>query len=232
MITLGYSRASAPSAQRIAEASDGRIELVRSWDADVNWGRRTGRGLNADITNAVNKRRSRELFAEHDIPAPRFFTSDEAREAVRAGITVLGRPDFHTRRQGFWVCRSEANIDRALRGRGRKRPASHFIEWVEMDREFRVHQFQGRTTRISQKLPDPVDPMKYTTIKPTIENRDHIRKAARRAVRALGLDFGTVDLFADDEQVFVLEVNTAPGLGGTTPRLWADTFINHLEGGE
>lgn len=229
MITLGYSRASAPSAHFIAEASDGRIETTRAWDADVNWGRRSGRGLNSDITNAVNKRIARELFAEHGVPAPRIFTSDEALDAVRDGITVLGRPDIHTRRQGFWVCRTIDDIEKALRGRGRKRPATHFMEWVDMEREFRVHQFQGRTLRISEKLFEGRD---YTTIKPTVENRRHIRKAARHAIRALGLDFGTIDLLADEEQVFVLEVNAAPGLGGSTPRLWAETFIDHLEGGE
>ena len=39
------------------------------------------------------------------------------------------------------------------------------------------------------------------------------------AIRALGLDFGAVDLIvkrSDPEEMYVLEVNTAPGLAGTT----------------
>ncbi|MNY81884.1 hypothetical protein D3C86_2236870 [compost metagenome] len=43
------------------------------------------------------------------------------------------------------------------------------------------------------------------------------------AVNALGLDFGAADVIWNDhrKQAFVLEVNTAPGLTGTTLEKYA-----------
>jgi D-alanine-D-alanine ligase-like ATP-grasp enzyme len=103
------------------------------------------------------------------------------------------------------------------------------MEWVDVDREFRVHVFNGKSIRVSEKDFLDEDRKQYLTIKPTVDRRRHIRDAAKEAVAALGLDFGTVDVLADDEQAFVLEVNAAPGLGGSTPRLWAEAFINWKE---
>ena len=235
MITLGYSRQSMPSALKIAEASGGQIEAVRSSVCDINWGRRwaSGDALNPLILQAVDKRRMRELFAEHDVPSPRLYSLDEAmtRLAFNAGtdspVTLIGRPDFHTRKQGFWVCDTLQQGRQAERGRGRKRAATHFVEMLYLEHEFRVHVFNGKSIRISQKKFDETGD--YTTVKPSFDRRAHIRDAAKAAVAAVGLDFGCVDILADAEHAYVLEVNAAPGLGGTMPKVWADTFINHFE---
>ena len=241
MIRLGYSGRSALSALKIAEASAGRITAVRSSDCDINWGRnRASRALNPDISNATNKRLMRELFADAGVPAPQLFTPDEARDALssaaRTGwgqpLWLIGRPDQHTRQRGMWLCESPRDVDRALRGTRRKKPATHFMEYIPAGREFRVHVLDGQSLRISQKRIDPDDPRKYTTIKPTLRRREHIRNAAKAAVEALGLDFGCVDILATGRQAWVLEVNTAPGVGGTMPTVWAEAFIRRMEDDE
>lgn len=49
------------------------------------------------------------------------------------------------------------------------------------------------------------------------KSSEAMRKTAAAAIKALGLTFGGVDLALDaDDQVFVLEVNKAPGIEGTT----------------
>lgn len=55
---------------------------------------------------------------------------------------------------------------------------------------------------------------------------DMVRQEAIKAVSALGLNFGAVDvLFKErDSKVFVLEVNTAPGLEGTTLDRYSEYF--------
>lgn len=243
-ITMSYSRASAPSARAIAEASGGKIVLVEDSRADINWGRAGAfrpERLNNNTSGTTNKRVMRELFAEHDVPAPQLFTPAEARALFEAdpanlsGVALVGRPDTHTRGLAFWLCRSVADVDRALRGTRRKAAATHFMRFVPLGHEFRVHVFNGKSIRISEKhyLTEPDTPMwkrDYETRKPPEDfPRRHLRQAAKQAVAALGLDFGAVDILADHEQAYVLEVNTAPGLGGSMPRVWAQTFINHFE---
>lgn len=237
--TLGYSQQSRPSAFRITEASEGTIVAVQH-SGDINWGRRMASGgLNADTSNAVNKRVMRELFAEHDVPTPRLFSVEATRETMAglpgAGLRLLGRPDFHTRGRGYWLCADLPAVERALRGTRRKMAATHFMEYIPLGvapKEFRVHVLKGKSIRISQKL-FTEDRKDYTTIKPDEElPRKFLRRAAIAAVEALGLDFGAVDMLASDDQtqVWVLEVNCAPGLGGSMPRVWATAFIRYMEG--
>jgi hypothetical protein len=170
MITMSYSRASAPSARAIAEASDGQIVLVDGSRARVNWGRagtnidRTPR-LNDDTSGTTNKRVMRERFAEHNVPAPQLYTPDEALYAIEHGEVyggaLVGRPDFHTRGKAFWLCRNRADVERAIRGTRRKAAATHFMRFVPLEHEFRVHVFMGKSIRISEKeyITEPDCPM-------------------------------------------------------------------------
>lgn len=240
MIRLGYSKQSEPSALRIAEASDGQIVAVRQGPCDVNWGRRRSQSarLNPDIETSVNKATMRRLFADHTVPAPHaIFDPEEALDAAHGGMRLVGRPDFHTRGRGFWLCDDDQSVERSRAGVGRKRAATHWYEYVDPElsvKEFRVHVFRGHSIRMSMK--DTVDFHDYTTVKPPEGfPKKRIRNAAKAAVAAVGLDFGVVDVLTTEDQrtVWVLEVNAAPGLGGSTPKLWADTFVNYFtEGGE
>lgn len=232
---LGYSGRSMPSALRIEEASEGRISAVRSSICDVNWGRRHAPGaLNADTTNAVNKRLMRELFEDHEVPAPKLFGPTDAQLLIDGGPPMVGRPDFHTKGRGFWVCETAEDVRRALTGTRRKMAATHFMELISPSfapKEFRVHVFLGESIRISEKK--HTEWHKYTTVRPDPDlPKRFIREAAKSAVEALGIDFGVADILTseDQTQVWVLEVNTAPGLGGSTPRLWARTLLNWQEG--
>jgi hypothetical protein len=225
MLTLCYSGKSAPSAQAIAD-QDGDIEAVRGAHGHINWGRyRADTELNPDISNVTNKRVMRELFAEHNVPMPKLYSIDEAIYAVPRGTTLVGRPDHHTKGRGFWLCTTTTELDKALRGTRKKAAATHFMEYVKADHEYRVHIFKGKSIRISEKSFFIGEDGKrdYTTVKPT-GNIKHIRKAAKKALEAVGLDFGAVDILANDTECWVLEVNAAPGLGGTMPRLYAEVF--------
>lgn len=222
MLNIVYSGKSRPSALLIAQESED-INISRTNDGDINWGRaRANTALNPDISNATNKRKMRELFEQHDVPAPSLMDAGHAIEAVLAGKVVVGRPDQHTKGRGYWLCRSTVDIKKALKGTRRKKAATHFIEYVDAPHELRVHIFLGKSIRISEKAHTEFH--KYTTIKPTIDVA-HVRSAAKQAVTALGLDFGAVDILATEDNAWVLEVNTAPGLGGSMPRVWANKFL-------
>lgn len=231
MLNIVYSGKSRPSAELLAQESED-INIARTNDGDINWGRATARTtLNPDISNVTNKRVMRELFTEHDVPMPRLMDVGQAIEAVLAGKVVIGRPDRHSKGRGMWRCRSVADIKRAITGTKRKRAATHFLEYIESEREYRVHVFKGKSIRISEK--DFDEEGKYTTAKPGAIKLARVRNAAKLAVESVGLDFGAVDILArgdDNAEVFVLEVNAAPGLGGSMPRLYAETFLRWHRG--
>lgn len=220
---IAYSKKSKISAQRIADASNGRIVAVRGGEAEIGWGVANAQTiLNSDTRNATNKRVMRNLFARYDVPMPKLYSFTD----MNWQFPCVGRPDTHMKGRGFWLCNNMTDVKRALDGTRKKKAATHFMEYVVAPREYRVHIFNGKSIRISEKAHTAFH--EYTTRKPT-HNVKHVRKAAKQAVNALGLDFGTVDILADDTNCWILEVNTAPGLGGSMPRLWADTFIKWEE---
>lgn len=225
---LCYSRKSAPTAMEISIASGGDLRAVRRNDGDINWGRaRANTELNPDTSKATNKRLMRTLFRENEVPMPRLYSQGE-----ELRFPVVGRPDTHMKGRGFWLCYNQADVIKALRGTRRKKAATHFMEYVRAPREYRVHIFKGKSIRISEKVFGSSGATAhglYTTGKPQ-HNVKHIRKAAKKAVAALGLDFGAVDILADDTNCWVLEVNTAPGLGGSMPKVYYETFKRYFEG--
>jgi glutathione synthase/RimK-type ligase-like ATP-grasp enzyme len=222
-MVITYAGRSRPGAEMLAE-QDGDIEITRSSIGDINWGRNYARTrLNPDISNATNKRRMRELFREHGVPMPELYY--DIPQSWSGYFPCVGRPDTHTKGRGFWLCRNVNDVRRALHGTRRKKAATHFMEFIRADHEYRVHIFKGRSIRISEKefYINEDGKRDYTTVRPTGRTR-HVREAAKKAVDALGLDFGAVDILATDDDCWVLEVNTAPGLGGSTPRVYVEAF--------
>lgn len=229
---ITYSGRSKPSALKML-AEDDTIVLNRGSQGDINWGRASANTkLNPDISNATNKRVMREIFAEHGVPMPKLYPlcleiHPTIPDWVKLDGEVIGRPDFHTKGRGYWKCSTVGDVRKAIIGTRKKKPATHFMEFIDAPREYRVHIFKGKSIRISEKAHTAFH--EYTTVKP---NHDvtHVRNAAKQAVNALGLDFGAVDILANDEQAWVLEVNTAPGIGGSMPKLYAETFKKYMEG--
>lgn len=233
MLTIAYSGKSKPSALAIAAAANtddysesAMLYRSSSYPVLVNWGRnRADATLNPDISNVTNKKKMRQLFAENNVPMPKLYSAEEAAVLANDGVKLVGRPDKHSKKRGFWLIKSLWDFRHATIGTRTKKAATHFMEHVEHDREYRVHIFKGKSIRISRK--EYENGNKYTTAKPGDIKLKTVREAAKLAVSAVGLDFGAVDILArgdNNEEVFVLEVNAAPGLGGSTPRLYADTF--------
>lgn len=232
---LRYSAMSRPSAEAIAaESKDIQLERGYTDGCDdtptVNWGReRITKGLNADISKATNKRVMRELFKEHGVPMPKLLAVD-GNPGFNNIITLpcVGRPDQHSRGRGFWLCNYWAEVAKAQNGTRRKAAATHFMEFIHADSEYRVHIFMDKSIRISLKNYDLEGSHEWSAVKPTCSRalRRKLRQAGKDAVKAIGLDFGAVDILTKDDDVYVLEVNTAPGLGGSLPKLYADAFLD------
>lgn len=100
-----------------------------------------------------------------------------------------------------------------------------YTKYIYKVREFRVHATQTEVLDTQQKVRDPQQEPKSWKVRSYangfIFQRKNIRPSKERddlatqAIRALGLDFGALDIIEDkDGKFYVLEVNTAPGVEG------------------
>ena len=104
--------------------------------------------------------------------------------------------------------------------------------------EYRVHVFRDQILDVQQKkkklgygngsgIRNHSNGWVYARAE--IAPTEELLSSARRAVQLLGLDFGAVDIGHRliDNQFFVFEVNTAPGLEGTTLDKYAKAIYNY-----
>lgn len=110
-------------------------------------------------------------------------------------------------------------------------------------REWRVHVFEGVITYVQKKIrrngyrEDPSyreDVRNHHTGWVYSSNfqdapPDQVLIQAHKAVSALGLNFGAVDLISKGTNAWVLEVNTAPGLTGTTLETYTHNIVEFVK---
>lgn len=100
-----------------------------------------------------------------------------------------------------------------------------YTKFIPKTHEYRVYVINGIGTRTFEKVPDPANPLKDIHKKYGIYGIDYkfvkrdaasgkVYTAAKSAIKAIGLDFGAVDLGYDKatDTCVVYEVNTAPSL--------------------
>lgn len=112
-----------------------------------------------------------------------------------------------------------------------------YTKFIPKTAEFRVHVFRGEVIDYIEKKKltgdrRPANFNKYISSinygwvfsRTGVMDVPEVRQLALKAVSALGLDFGAVDIVYADGLPYVLEVNTAPGLSGLTLIKYANAF--------
>lgn len=184
------------------------------------------------VLNSSNKLRTFELLDSKEIPIPLWCTDIETARTL-----------FDSDDKEKVVCRtllssSSGNGIVIAKSPDEVVPAPLYTLYIKKKIELRVHVVAGRVIYIQQKrrltteqleargitnrckyirnlsngyiFSGDVEPLDSTT-----ESLVYIYSLA--SIESLGLDFGAVDLIiTGDYQVYVLEVNSAPGLEGTT----------------
>jgi len=215
----------------ILRATPRQIKRHGDFDTIINWGRSerrfNGNYINEPeaVGNASDKSVAVGLFKQNKVPTPE-FTSDA--EEVRLWLTkngwdVLARTLTRASGgRGIQLLRAEENP---------KVPkAPLYTQYVKKTDEYRVHVWQGEVIDVQQKRRNKAIPDERVNWQ--IRNHDNgfiyargdvdcpkcVTDSAIRAVSALVLDFGAVDLGYNVKagECTVYEVNTAPGLEGST----------------
>lgn len=208
------------------EPPDEQLNLLIRWGSTAPVARRPSRVLNksTSIARSTDKFGALNILRDAGILVPRFVRIDEvprpSTEAFRAlgfKVPLLARNSTHTRAKDVMLCLQDLDFNRAIRW-GKE----FFVEYIPTQREYRVHVFNGNIIRVSEKVLR--NRKNYISYLRTHEHnhifkeeREPLSQAGRdiavRAVRALDLDFGAVDLLlGDDNNIYVLEVNTGPSL--------------------
>ena len=219
------------AARELAERLDGRRILpqnsryrYRNGDVVVNWGRSDFDQAPEDATfnyfvgNAIDKARSWDLFDMASVPTVE-RTSDEriANRWLDEGHTVLHRSTL-TGMGGSGITVFQTS---PLPQTGT------YVKYFKRRAEYRVHVFGDAVIDAQQKKKrNGVDASQFVRsydngwvfCRGGVEVPEVVKTAAIAAVRALGMDFGGVDVGYNEtrNQACVFEVNSAPGIEGTT----------------
>lgn len=237
-----YPYGASNAAIALAEALDGRVILRRNSryrrqlrDLVINWGASSGFD-NGPIINhpravkvATSKTATFERLAAAGVQVPAHTSDPNVARAWVAEGRVLGRDlDNGSQGRGIHVYEKGAALG----------PHRFYVKYVRKQREFRIHVMRGEVIFKQEKLKKNgvEDADKYVRShhrgwcfafhhleeKPVPEV---VLRAGVDAVRALGLDFGAVDIAWNERSgATVLEVNTAPGIEESSLVAYADAF--------
>lgn len=129
---------------------------------------------------------------------------------------AIVRPANHTRSENLHYCRSFREVYDAI-----KQCKDYYIsEYIKKDSEYRVFFCQGRILGVIRKIPVDPDAVSWGCVEQGdfkyVDWSEWPLEATQMALDAAklsGLQFGAVDLICDFTRPYVLEINTAPGLG-------------------
>jgi glutathione synthase/RimK-type ligase-like ATP-grasp enzyme len=207
----------------------------------INWGasRIDGRVIAANkwinnpdsIVKAVNKLHAFQFMAGK-VSIPDYTTDlQEAAEWLKQGFAVVERHKL-SGHSGEGI-----NIVPSEEGPGGLTAAPLYVKYVKKTQEYRIHVFQGKVFFVQRKARNKDVPDEQVNWKvrnhqngfiyahKDVNVSEDAQKQAIAAVAALGLDFGAVDIIETAKGVpYVLEVNTACGLEGTTLDKYVEQF--------
>lgn len=199
-------------------------EIVLNWGCSKSKPNARCRFLNKpeSVFLAVNKLRTFNKLSEAGVSIPEFTTDVNAAKAwLEDGKKVLARKLLESHSgNGVVVVKEVSQLPNGF---------PLYVKYFKKKHEFRVHVFNGQVI-------DFVEKRKRSGLSDTEFNKyvrsynngwvfcrdgitlpEIVKSEAIKAVQALGLDFGAVDIgMSERGRVAVFEINTSPAIEGTT----------------
>lgn len=192
------------------------------------------------VAIARNKLLTFQALQAANVSIPEFTVShDTAFDWLTEGIPFLGRRSVTASKgigiQDYFPEECEDNSRRTFD----LNPCPLYVKYIKKAAEYRVHVFRGEIIKIQQKLKrrDFDESQRDTRIRnlsngyiygtPNKEIPPDVFGQGLAAVAALGLDFGAVDVIWNrhHNRAYVLEINTAPGLEGSTVTAYVNAIF-------
>ena len=168
------------------------------------------------IEKATNKKLSRQIFEKEGVNTPKLIDGNTS--VIGLKYPIIARPLVHSKGKNFVVLN---NFDEFITFAKKDENKWYYSEFVDKVKEFRVHCAHGKILNYLEK-PNPKNGNIAWNIAQNGEAFINVKWSdynynvaieALKAITALGLDFGGVDVMLDNEgKAWVLEVNTAATL--------------------
>ena len=203
------------------------------------------------IGNASNKSTAFRAFADAGVKTVDFTTSRSTAQGwVDNGELVYARTRLQGHSgEGIIACHrdpSELGNVGGVETADSAVSAQLYTRGITSDRrEFRIHVMKGKITYVQQKKRRDgyADMPEYSGVVRNYHTgwiyatqmaqlNEEAKREALKAINALGLDYGAVDVITRREEAWVLEVNTAPGMTGTNLTTFASNVLRLLNGQE
>lgn len=221
---------------------DGNYQPFRS-HVKINWGNSTapqwdlagGSLLNNpfNVAYASNKKEAFHYLASAGVNTPDFTDNIlTCTNWIEEGHTVMCRTKLNAHSgEGIVVAKTVGDLVQA----------PLYTKYKKKKNEYRVHVFLGTVLDVQEKRRDREAELDaeqslirnhqngWVFCREDINRTDALDQIAIDAVKALGLDFGAVDIIYNqrEDKYYVLEVNTAPGLSGTTLDKYVEAITNY-----
>ena len=212
----------------------------------LNWGNReipfwewTGQWINntRNVALASNKADAFQMFKNAGIPTPDWTTDVSVAQGwLNEDHIVLSRTLLTSHSGRGIIINNSKESNKIVR-------APLYVKYKKKRKEFRVHVFNGQIIDLIEKRKFRVArrPETYTNFIRTYINgwvfcRDlvvepsELRQLALDSVAALGLNLGACDIIWNEKEnkCYTLEVNTAPGLEGTTLERYSQAIASYV----
>ena len=228
-----------------SELARERTSIVVNWgnsNSPNNW-EWTSRDLNnpSAVARATNKLASFRALEHNGISVPDWTDDYEvARDWIDNGKTVVIRHFLNSHSgRGIQILDNDTYLDS-----GEDLPdAPLYVLYKKKRSEYRIHVFNNTVIDIQEKRRErafdrnDVQAKVRSRANGWVFCRDNINVSdsafdlAKQAVQVLDLDFGAVDIIYNEREdmYYVLEVNTAVGLEGSTVSIYANAIKGYVE---
>ncbi|SRR6266576_118945 len=195
------------------------------YDVGLSWGRSYNGPkpfLNSKV-NQFDKFNCFEAFEEYDVPCPFTYGIDYiSNHVIPVGEIWLARKTHHSKGKDIAVCKTTEEARRIMRA-GQH---AFFSVYIPIDTEYRVWVFQDKAFATYEKVYTGQGEykgfMRNRRFGFEFSKRDNLVGTATiegpciKAVKALGMDWGAVDILkGKDGKFYVLEVNSMPHISNT-----------------
>jgi predicted ATP-grasp superfamily ATP-dependent carboligase len=180
----------------------------------------------------IDKVQQFQNFSQKDVSSPAFATTLDAGRALDSKLVVVRLLTSASEGRGISIVERE-NLTQI---------APLYTEYISKKKEFRVHVFNNKVIDVQEKrrkrgLEEQEFKVRntangYVFCRTSVVEPDDLRTVALAAVAALNRDQGAVDVIWNEKQnkCYVLEVNSRPGMQGTTLKIYADAVMEKLNG--